>query len=69
MDIAELAARLAEKSNKSGRAATPAQTPDGRGKDKGGTGKKAKPQSAEKRPSIAKKASAGRRSVPRTSGK
>ena len=69
MDIAELAARLAEKSNKSGRAAAPAHAPEGRGKGKDGTGKPAKQRSAEKRPSLAKKAGAGRRSVPRISGK
>jgi hypothetical protein len=67
MDIAELAARLAEKSNKAGRPA--AQPTGGRAARNGAGSGPAKPQSAEKRLSIAKKASAGRRSVPRTSGK
>ena len=69
MDIAELAARLAEKSNKQGHAAAPAQAPGGRSAGRDTTGKAAKQRPAEKRSSIGKKAAAGRWSVPRTSGK
>jgi hypothetical protein len=68
MDIAELAARLAEKSNKAGRGTT-APPPEGRNDGKGATAKAAKQRSAEKRSSIGNKAAAGRWSVPRTSGK
>ena len=69
MDIAELAARLAEKSNKPGGAKAAAQAPDARNEGKAATGKAPKQRSAERGASLAKKAAAGRRSVPRTSGK
>jgi hypothetical protein len=68
MDIAELAARLAEKSKKPGQPSAAAHS-EGRVETRGGKTGTAKQRPAQKRPSIAKKAAGGRWSVPRTSGK
>jgi hypothetical protein len=67
MDIAELAARLAEKSKKKGEPAA-SHGAEARTGAKDTRGRAAQ-HSTETRSSIAKKAAAGRRSLPRTTGK